>query len=426
MRKLKAGIAKEFLLLLNDKVGLGMMVFLPILLVVIITTIQNSALNLVNNNQIELILSNQDKQALSKDYVASLKQSQLFNIVEEDFSIDELNNAINGSDTPFGLHISENFSATIIEENQIKTNSILESMGLEESSGKKNVIDNKITLTLIYSPIIQSNYAQSIEKMVFTLSKKLSTNLFLSELSELLEIDPSSLNIDQQLEQSNLLMQKASVDKVESSFPNASQHNVPAWSIFAVFFMVVSLAGNFVKEKVNGSFDRVLTMPSSVWYLIGSKAILFWIVSLFQVILIFTISRFLFQFIGLPTLYFPDNLLIFGWIILLTGATAVSYSLLIGVYSKTVEQATGFGAISVVIFAAIGGIWVPSFVMPPLLKLLSNISPLHWCIELFYSVFLKGGTFANLISPSLVLIGMNVVFFLLVYLKLRKLNILSK
>ena len=109
MRKLKAGIAKEFLLLLNDKVGLGMMVFLPILLVVIITTIQNSALNLVNNNQIELILSNQDKQALSKDYVASLKQSQLFNIVEEDFSIDELNNAINGSDTPFGLHISENF-----------------------------------------------------------------------------------------------------------------------------------------------------------------------------------------------------------------------------------------------------------------------------------------------------------------------------
>jgi len=402
------------------------MVLLPILLVIIITTIQNSAFNLVSNNQIELILSNKDKHDLSKDYVASLKQSQLFNVIEKNLTKEELHNAINTSDTPFGLYISENFSSRIIEENETKTNSILESMGLGNPVKKAVAVDNEITLTLIYSPIIQSNYAQSVEKMVFTLSKKLSTNLFLSELSEQLEIDPSSLNIDQQLEQSNLVMQKASVDKVEGTFPNASQHNVPAWSIFAVFFMVVSLAGNFVKEKVNGSFDRVLTMPSSVWYLIGSKAILFWIVSLFQVILIFTISRFLFQFIGLPTLYFPDNLLVFGWIILLTGATAVSYSLLIGVYSKTVEQATGFGAISVVILAAIGGIWVPSFVMPPLLKSLSNISPLHWCIELFYSVFLKGGTFANLISPSLVLIGMNLAFFLLIYLKLRKLNILSK
>lgn len=426
MRKLKAGITKEFLLLLNDKVGLGMMVFLPILLVIIITTIQNSAFNLVNNNQIELIISNKDNHDLSKDYVASLKQSQLFNVVEKNFSKEELHNAINGSDTPFGLYISEKFSSTIIDENKAKTNSILESMGLEDPVSETNTIENKITLTLIYSPIIQSNYAQSVKKMVFTLSKKLSTNLFLSELSEELEIDPNSLNVDEQLEQSNLVMQKASVGKVESTFPNASQHNVPAWSIFAVFFMVVSLAGNFVKEKVNGSFDRVLTMPSSVWYLIGSKAILFWLVSIFQVLLIFTISRFLFQFIGLPTLYFPDNLLIFGWIIMLTGATAVSYSLLIGVYSKTVEQATGFGAISVVIFAAIGGIWVPSFVMPPLLKTFSNISPLHWCIELFYSVFLKGGTFANLISPSLVLIAMNLVFFVLVYLKLRKLNILSK
>ena len=426
MRKLKAGIIKEFLLLLNDKVGLAMMVLLPIVLVIIMTSIQNSALNLMNSNQIELIVSNNDKDDLSQEYVTSLKQSKLFKIVEKDITKEQLHKEINNSNIPFGLYLSDDFSSLVDKECDVKIKNILGSMGLGDVSEPVPFSSEKKTILLIYNPIIQSNHAQSVKRMVSTLSKKLSTNLFLAKLSEELEIDPNSLNLEESLEQSNLSMQKASMDSSQSTHPNASQHNVPAWSIFAVFFMVVSLAGNFVKEKVNGSFDRVLTMPSSVWYLLGSKALLFWVVSLFQVLLIFTISRFVFQFIGLPTLFFPDNIFVFLWIILLTGATAVSYSLLIGVFSKTVEQAAGFGAISVIIFSAIGGIWVPSFVMPPLLKSLSNASPLHWCIELFYAVFLKDGSFSNLLIPSLILLGMNLVFILFIYLKLRTLNGLLK
>jgi ABC-2 type transport system permease protein len=32
--------------------------------------------------------------------------------------------------------------------------------------------------------------------------------------------------------------------------PNSVQHNVPAWALFAIFFIVVPLSINLVKEKV--------------------------------------------------------------------------------------------------------------------------------------------------------------------------------
>lgn len=425
MKKLKAGLVKEFLLLINDKVGLSMMIFLPVLLVIIITSIQNSAFNLVNNNQIDLIVSVQKKDSLNNLFTESLEQSKLFNITYNDVSEEELNTLINRSDIPFGLYISANYSENITSMTQNKIEKLKFSMGLSEELIELKNNNSDIVLKLIYSPVIQVNYAQSIEQMIYAANKKLSTSYLLNSLSNELDLGDDVLQMEDNLTK-ELSVQKSTFEGADSTIPNASQHNVPAWSIFAVFFMVISLAVNFVKEKINGSFDRILTMPSSVWYLLGSKALLFWIVSLFQVLFIFTLSRFIFQFIGLPTLYFPENLLGFIWAILLTGITAVNYSLVIGVYSKTVEQANGFGALSVIIFSAIGGIWVPSFIMPPFLKLLSNISPLHWCIELFYTIFLKNGNISQLLIPSLILIIINVIFVGLAYLKLKRLNIIVK
>jgi ABC-2 type transport system permease protein len=423
MRKLKAGLLKEFLLLINDKVGLSMMIFLPILLVIIITSIQNSAFNLVNNNQISLLVSNVKKDSLSNLFTEYLEDSKLFNITYSDVTEEELNNIINTSDILFGLHINANYSKNIETKAQNKIEKLKYSMGITDELISIENTNSDTILKLIYSPVVQYNYAQSIEQMIYVTNKKLSTSYLLNQLSTELDLEGDIMQMEDG-DTKELIVQKSSFEGADSTVPNASQHNVPAWSIFAVFFMVVSLAVNFVKEKTNGSFDRILTMPSSIWYLLGSKALLFWMVSLFQVLFIFTISRFVFQFIGLPTLYFPDNMLGFIWVILLTGFTAVNYSLVVGIYSKTAEQANGFGALTVIIFSAIGGIWFPSFIMPPFLKLISNLSPLHWCIELFYTIFLKEGNISQLLIPSLILIAINVIFVVLAYIKLKRLNII--
>jgi ABC-2 type transport system permease protein len=69
---------------------------------------------------------------------------------------------------------------------------------------------------------------------------------------------------------------------------------------------------------------------------------------------------------------------------------ATSYGMLIGTLFNTQAQGAVFGAISVIILAALGGIWVPTFVMPDFMQQVSSFSPLNWGLEIYYGLFLRG------------------------------------
>ena len=55
-----------------------------------------------------------------------------------------------------------------------------------------------------------------------------------------------------------------------------------------------------------------------------------------------------------------------------------SATLLIGQVARTDQQAAIFGSISVVILSALGGIWIPMFVMPHAMQIVCHLSPLNW------------------------------------------------
>jgi ABC-2 type transport system permease protein len=89
-------------------------------------------------------------------------------------------------------------------------------------------------------------------------------------------------------------------------------------------------------------------------------------------VVIFAIGVWLFPLMGLPALNIPAA---WGGLILvtlLTGWCAVSYAICVGTFAKTQEQANGFGAVSIVILAAIGGLMVPSYVVSGPMKALVN------------------------------------------------------
>lgn len=86
------------------------------------------------------------------------------------------------------------------------------------------------------------------------------------------------------------------------------------------------------------------------------------------------------------------------------------------------EQAIGFGAVSVVILAAIGGVIVPAFAMPETLKLLMKISPLHWCIESYYVFFLQNGSVKNMIMSIFPLLLFIIAMQIVSWTKLKKEN----
>ena len=87
---------------------------------------------------------------------------------------------------------------------------------------------------------------------------------------------------------------------------------------------------------------------------------------------------------------------------------ACGYGILLGTMARTYEQASAFGAVSVVIAAAIGGIMVPVFVMPPVMQTISIFSPLSWGLNAFMDVFVRGGSLRSVLPD----VALLVLFFL--------------
>jgi ABC-2 type transport system permease protein len=182
----------------------------------------------------------------------------------------------------------------------------------------------------------------------------------------------------------------------------------------------MSLGGNVVQEKLNGSFIRLKTLPTSYYIALLSKQITYLGVTMLQAVIIFAIGICLFPFIGLPKLHLPSDLAALVLVTLICGWCAVSYAICVGVFAATREQANSFGAISIVILAVVGGLMVPGFAMPDSFQVIMKISPLHWCLNAYYALFLEGGNLKDVLANIVPLFLITIVIQLFIFVGLKK------
>ena len=124
MRILKATIVKDIKILLRDRMGLFMMFFMPILLVVVITSVQNSTFELVNNNKISLIIYDNDKDSLSVKLIESIRKIGLFNLQISDSTLkeSEVSSEMHSKDALVALVIPKDFTSFIQKKSRRNCN----------------------------------------------------------------------------------------------------------------------------------------------------------------------------------------------------------------------------------------------------------------------------------------------------------------
>lgn len=397
MYKLWVSIKKEFFLLRNDKAGLVMMFLMPILMVFIISIIQDSAFKVVNENKVSVLILDHDQANNSNVLVEEFKSSNFFNVevLPNNVTTEEMGKLMLRKKILTGVYIPKGYSEFLDSKVTCLNQTLFEKAGIENK--QKGVCEfDKSVIEFYHDPVLQENYAMSIITLIKTFVRKRESRLIIDDIAATMELQDADalFNIlkDNQVEVTSEVVGYGG----QNVTPNTSQHNVPAWTIFAMYFMVISLGSNIVKERLNGSFLRLKTMPTTFSLVLLAKYLVYLIAVFLQVITIFFLAKTTFPLIGLPALDLPDNLLSTFVVILLSATSAICFASLIGIAMKTQEQANGFGAISVVILAALGGIWVPSFVMPDYMKVIMRVSPLYWCLEAFYILFLKGGSWKEL------------------------------
>lgn len=414
MYKLWATIQKDFRVLRRDRLGLAIMFAMPVLLVLIVTGMQSGSFALANRNKMPILVCNNDTGSLSLSFIRALDTMGMFQVraIASGEAAETIRERLHKKEALLAVVLPADFSARVEARARSTAGKALKSFGLDDSVGAKDGLRGEVSMALYYHPVLQESFRRSADGALYSA-------LQLVESRQLLRIMYLSINekaLPDTLE-NELLSNGATIDEIpvtmdgRQSAPSVSQHNVPAWAIFAMFFVVVSLGSGIVREKLNGSFARLKTLPTSYAVAILSKQITYLAVTMLQTVLVFAVGIWLFPVVGLPRLDLPADWFGLVLVSLLCGGCAVSYAICVGVFAQTEEQANGFGALSIVILAAIGGLMVPDFMMTGSFRAAMKFSPLHWCLDAYYSLFLEGGklkdVWSNVLSLVLIIVGLQ-------------------
>ncbi|MCF6346959.1 MAG: ABC transporter permease [Flavobacteriaceae bacterium] len=413
MRKLLMSAYKEMLLLVRDLGGLAILFVMPLVLIITVTLIQDSSFKIMNNVKIPILFVDNDKGDLSKTIQNNLEESDIFEIITQKDNIDlteELaRTAVLKGKYQLVVIIPKDITIDLQRKVSQNVSKILSELGVEEDTLRNKELISAKEIKLYFDPASQKTFKNavmnSIDKMIAKIESKSIYSAFQEEFSE------DGVENDSSLDEGNFITFKEINPKEggEDIFPNSTQHNVPAWTLFAIFFIVIPLSINVVKEKSQGTFVRLRTNPVSYATVLGGKIITYLIVCLIQFLLMLAIGVFIFPYLGLATLEVGSNFIVLFLVALFSGLAAIGFGILLGTLAKTYEQAPPFGATAVVILAAIGGVWVPVFMMPQFMQTLSNISPMSWGLNAFYDVFLRHGGIVEVLPE----IGLLFLFFII-------------
>jgi ABC-2 type transport system permease protein len=406
VHKLWASIYKEYLLLTRDFGGIAILFIMPLVLIITITLIQDSTFNTISDVKIPILVVNHDKGNVSKIIKKGLESSNAFEILLKDNEEDAKNLVFAGT-YQLAIVIPEELSLDLERKVDQNVQSIISMFTLEDT--EETTEDMPISqkeIILYFDPATQQSFKSSVKNGIDKMISKIESQFIYQAFKQQITDNPAETIFDTE----SFITFKEIMPKnnYQDVLPNSVQHNVPAWTLFAIFFIIVPLSINIVKEKSQGTFVRLRTNPVSYATVLGGKTLVYLGVCLIQFTFMLLIGVFLFPKLGLPTLDVSGRLPLLFIVAIFAGLAAIGLGLLLGTIAKTQEQSAPFGATFVVILAALGGVWVPVFIMPKVMQTLSNLSPMNWGLNAFYDVFLRNTGFMEILPET----GLLFLFFI--------------
>ena len=320
-----------------------------------------------------------------------------------------MKNLVAKGEFQIGIVIHENATKNLI--NNIK-HTVEQQLG-----GEKPVFNDSLTklsespkIDIYFDPVTKSSFKKSITSALHEFSSAVEASMvfdiYSSLFREMLDIELS--NKDKPTSLVEFQTHYASRDD-KISIPNSVQHNVPAWSIFAIFFIVIPLAGNIINERHKGVYTRIRVISGSYLPVIFAKVTTYTVIGILQAVIMLAIGVFILPLIGLPQLHLGNNIIGLVVLTITVSLAATGYGVVIGSLATSQEQASIFGSISVVILAAIGGIWIPTFIMSDVMQHISLISPLNWALNGYYDLLLRNAGILDIYQNILLLVGFFII-----------------
>ena len=426
MKRLGAIIFKELLLLRRDRAGLLVLFLMPAALVLIISLVQENVMQSIDSGEIKILFVDKDRQTIGKAIEERLRKTGTIQLIQslhgrqlEEKSALE---AIAGGDYQLCVVVPEGITEAV-RKNARKA--VRDTLSLSPDQPETIYKEQLPALNIYFDPAALGAFRAAVRSSVEMVVLGIEVNEKMTVLSEMLPeylrknieesmgpmvsddmmADVPPLNLDWNETRLLNIREQTALRSAYVSPPTSVQQNVPAWSLFGIFFIVLPIAGNLIKERQEGTSLRLLSMPVSYFTIISGKVLAYILVCLAQFGLILCIGKIFLPMLGTPQLDMGSELGAVALVALAAILAATGYGIMLGTIVRTYEQASMFGPISVVIAAAIGGIMVPVYAMPKMMQQFSVLSPLGWGLDAFLELFVRGGNLKSVMPEVIALIG---------------------
>ena len=415
MHSILTTACKEVLLLIRDRAGLLVLFLMPATLVVVITLVQENILQLSGQRPTAIQVLDQDQGLFGRRLKAYLEAGQL-KVVDWTSSVEALRTAAGEGTCQAGLILSKGISASLQEQ----MDRHLAELSTAGAAAPLPELD------VLFDPATMVGFRAGLLARVQIAAQAAELEMKATRLSTL-AVSQSGMTAGlSSAEPENRLQAffTHTMTTVRERSGNASQatiaevsnpvnQNVPAWALFGMFFTAIPIAGTLLAERQSGIALRLAAMPVSPLQLLAGKMLAYLGVGLIQFILITLIGMFLFPHLGLPAFDLPANPLTLIPPVCVSSLAACGFGICLGSYCRTYEQASTVGATAVVAAAALGGIMVPVYAMPPLMQHLSILSPLNWAVTCFSDLLVRGNPWQATLHDQARLLAFSAVTLIL-------------
>ncbi len=383
MNALRACIRKEWLLLIRDLHGLALLFLMPLTFVIIMSLALQNQFNGPGAAAVFRIwILDEDKSEASAALVRALAGNSSLTMIDAPNEASIPTAALHRGDFAFAVRIHKTFGDGLLDTQRASS-----------------------LVTLHVAP----DTGQQGEALVSTMIRAMVNQVRMEQLMNALGNTLPARNVD------DLDIVHAYAEGGRTSQPSSVQQSVPAWLVFGAFFIVVPLSNTLIRERQQGTHKRLRSTNLSPLTLLLGKLVPYFCINQLQVLTMLLAGRYLVPALGGDALHINGSMALLALMATTLSFAALGWALLIAVSSRTTEQATLLGGAGNIILAAIGGIMVPKFIMPPAMQQVASWSPMSWGLEGLLDVLLRNGSWQDVLPEAARLTFLGVVAILLAW-----------
>ena len=357
-------IRKEWLLLLRDWHALLLLFLMPAAFILVMSLALQDRFVMHQGVSLSYYLVDEDQSPASQDFIRGLAAAKEFRLAQPVAAPTDLESEVRADRAQFLVRVPKGFGAAL---------------GAREPRPVEMLAGPSV------EPAVYELFAARLHAVLGQLYLQRQLDAMVAPITGAPAAAPDVAAADKLLHEESLYLAAG------GERPSSVQQNVPAWLLFAMFFIAVPLSTTWVQERQQGTYARLRSMGLGPGQLLLGKLLPYVGVNLLQVLLMLAVGLWLVPLLGGDRLTLGQAPLALGVMALATSFASVAYALLIANLVSTSEQAMIFTGVANLLMAAVGGIMVPRFVMPPAMQAVSLYSPMAWGLEGFLDVFLRQG-----------------------------------